>query len=102
MHPEGRTSGRSPTCCHTEPNGRKQVNADAAYSPTYSEPFVEEELIAVRDEPAGPIYVARIMYVDPKEITVHYYGCTEIALANATFKPCLLAYVDDHGNSALS
>ncbi len=55
---------------------------------TGSEPFVEEELIAVRDEPAGPIYVTRIMYVDPKEITVHYYGCTEIALANATFKPC--------------
>jgi hypothetical protein len=67
---------------------RAKANADAAYSPTYNEPFVEEELIAVRDEPAGPIYLARIMYVDSTEITVHYYGCTEIALANATFKPC--------------
>jgi hypothetical protein len=67
---------------------RAKVNADAAYSPTYSEPFAEDELIAVRDEPAGPIYLARIMYVDPTEIRVHYYGCTEIALANATFKPC--------------
>jgi hypothetical protein len=67
---------------------RAKANADAAYSPTYSEPFVEEELIAVRDEPAGPIYLARIMHVDSKEITVHYYGCTETALANAAFKPC--------------
>jgi hypothetical protein len=67
---------------------KAKTNANADFNPQYSEPFAENELIALRDEPAGPVYVARVLEVSAKSITVHYYGCVEIALASAVFKPC--------------
>jgi hypothetical protein len=57
---------------------KAKPNADANFSPLYSDPFVEDEFLAVRDEPAGPFYLARVLLVTDKSLTVHYYGCTEI------------------------
>jgi hypothetical protein len=67
---------------------KAKTNADAAFSPYYSDPFQEGEFIAIRDEPAGPFYVAEIMAVDEKSVNLHYYGCTEVVLAAAIFQPC--------------
>jgi hypothetical protein len=67
---------------------KAKPNANADFSPQYSDPFTEDEFIAIRDEPAGPFYVARVMQVTPKTLQVHYYGCTEVILASAIFKPC--------------
>jgi hypothetical protein len=67
---------------------RAKPNADALFNPQYSDPFVEDELLALRDEPGGPFYIARVPDVSNKSIKVHYYGCVEIALASAVFKPC--------------
>jgi hypothetical protein len=44
--------------------------------------------IAVRDDPTGPFYVAEVMEVSSKSITVQYYGTKHIVLANAVFRPC--------------
>ena len=65
-----------------------KTNADSAFSPHYSDPFHEGEFIAIRDEPAGPFFIAEVMEVTATQLIVHYYGCTEIALASAIFKPC--------------
>ncbi len=67
---------------------KAKPNADANFSPLYSDPFLEDEFIAIRDEPNGPFYIAQVLMLTDKTITVHYYGCTEIALASAVFKPC--------------
>ncbi len=67
---------------------KDKPNADADFSLQYSDPFTEDEFIAIRDEPAGPFYVARVLQVNPKSLKVHYYGCTEVFLASAVFKPC--------------
>jgi hypothetical protein len=67
---------------------RAKPNPDALFNPHYSDPFVEDEFIALRDDPGGPFYVARVQDVNAKDIRVHYYGCVEIALASAIFKPC--------------
>ncbi len=53
-------------------------NADAAYNQTYSEPFAVGEFLALRDEPTGPFYVARVDSLVDQTVTVHYYGCTGI------------------------
>ncbi len=39
---------------------KAKANADAAFSPYYSDPFTEGELIAVRDDPTGPFFIARV------------------------------------------
>jgi hypothetical protein len=67
---------------------KAKTNANAAYSQVYSEPFLVDEFIAVRDEPLGPFYVALVLEVSPTSIRVHYYGTTGIVLAEAVFKPC--------------
>jgi hypothetical protein len=67
---------------------RTKVNANAQYNEQYSESFTEGEFIAIRDEPTGPIYLAEVMDVQPRHICLHYYGCTEVVLAAAVFKPC--------------
>jgi hypothetical protein len=64
-------------------------NASAQqFNEVYSTPFTEDEFIAVRDDPTGPFYIAEIMLVSPKSITVQYYGTTHVVLADAVFKPC--------------
>jgi hypothetical protein len=67
---------------------KAKTNADAAYNQQYSEPFAVGEFIAIRDEPTGPFYVARVESLLDKTISVHYYGCTGIVLDTVIFKPC--------------
>ncbi len=42
----------------------------------------------MRDDPTGPFYVAKVKLLFEKTVTLHYYGCTSIALQTAFFKPC--------------
>jgi hypothetical protein len=65
-----------------------KTNADASFSPLYSEPFTENEYIAIRDSPRGPFFVAQILLVTPTYVSLHYYGTTSIVLSTAVFKPC--------------
>ncbi len=68
---------------------KAKSNADATFSQVYSEPFLVDEFIAIRDDPTGPIYTATtVLEVSPTSIRVHYYGTTGIVLAEAIFKPC--------------
>ncbi len=67
---------------------RAKTNADASFSQVYSAPFVVGEFIAVRDEPTGPFYIALVQHLTTDSVRVHYYGTTNIVLANAVFKPC--------------
>ncbi len=67
---------------------RAKENANAQYNEQYSEPFKEDEFIAIRDDPTGPIYLAEIMDVQPHHVCLHYYGCTEVVLSAAVFQPC--------------
>jgi hypothetical protein len=74
---------------------KAKANADAAYNQTYSEPFAVGEFLALRDEPTGPFYVARVDSLVDHTITVHYYGCTGIVLETAIFKSCWHRVGDD-------
>jgi hypothetical protein len=67
---------------------KAKTNANADFPPQYSDPFAEDEFVAICDEPAGLFFVARVLLVISKSLTVHYYGCVEIVLASAVFKPC--------------
>jgi hypothetical protein len=67
---------------------KAKSNANATFSQVYSEPFLVDEFIAVRDDPTGPIYLATVLEVSQTSIRVHYYGTTGIVLADAVFKPC--------------
>jgi hypothetical protein len=64
------------------------INSSAQFNQRYSAQFAEDEFIAIRDEPSGPFYLAQILFVTDTHITVHYYGCTQVVLASAIFKPC--------------
>jgi hypothetical protein len=64
------------------------TNANAQYNQHYSQPLVEGEFIAIRDEVSGPYYVAEVMAVDAKTVNLHYYGCTAVVFAAAVFQPC--------------
>ena len=57
------------------------------FDPAHSDPFVPNELIAVRDEPDSPCYVALVTAIAADHITVHYHGCTSADLARAIFRP---------------
>ena len=59
----------------------------AACDPAYSDPFVPDEIIAVRDEPNQPYFIARLLSVAAAAITVHYLGCTVADTARAVFRP---------------
>ncbi len=74
---------------------KPKANANASFNPHYSEPFLRDEFIAIRDDIDGPFYVARIMDVREQNVLLHYYGCTEIVLASAIFKPCWHEVGDD-------
>ncbi len=68
---------------------KAKTNASSAqFSEVYSQPFVEGEFIAIRDDVSSPYYVVEIMAVDAKSVNLHYYGCTEVVLASAVFRPC--------------
>jgi hypothetical protein len=67
---------------------RPKTSADSQYNEAYSDPFSVDEILAVRDDPTGPYYVAKITAMNPRTLTVHYYGCREVLLSNAVFRPC--------------
>jgi hypothetical protein len=72
------------------PYGAKKAkpNPDATFNPWYSEPFAVGEFVALRDDPTGPFYLAKVTSLSDTTITVHYYGCTGMRLETAIFKPC--------------
>jgi hypothetical protein len=74
---------------------KPKENADAQYNQLYSQQFTVDEFIAIRDDIHGPFYLARIVNVTSVDITVHYYGCTDVILASAIFKPCWHVESDD-------
>jgi len=58
-----------------------------AFDPATNDPFVPDEVIAVRDSPGTPFYLARISSISAADITVHYYGCKNRDLERAVFRP---------------
>jgi hypothetical protein len=53
---------------------KAKTNADANFNPQYSDPFTEDEFIAIRDEHTGPFFPARVLMVTDECLSVHYYG----------------------------
>ena len=46
-----------------------------------------DEIVAVRDEPNQPFFIARLTSTTSTAITVHYHGCTSADIARAVFRP---------------
>jgi hypothetical protein len=46
------------------------------------------QVIAIRDDPTGPIYLAEVADLQPTYVNLHYDGTTGLILATAVFKPC--------------
>ena len=44
------------------------------FEPVYSDPFVISEVIAVRDHPNFPFYLAKVTSVTDSGISVQYFG----------------------------
>jgi len=63
------------------------ARTQAAYDPATSDPFVLGEIVAVRDEPGSPYYLASVIQIAASNITVHYFGCTQRDIQRATFRP---------------
>ena len=57
------------------------------YDPATFDPFVPGEIIAVRDDPGTPHYLAAVTVISAISITAHYYGCRQRDLSKATFRP---------------
>ena len=64
------------------------VRRHADYDPVYSDPFVIGEIIAVRDEPASPFYLASVLAISAISIQVHYLGCTQADISRSVFRFC--------------
>ncbi len=73
---------------------RRARNAD--FDPVTSTPFSVGEFLAVRDEPAGWFYLARVTTVTLAAIIVHYYGCRSDGLRKAKFLPGWHLPTHDH------
>ena len=58
-----------------------------AFDPATNDPFVPDEVIAVRDSPGTPFYLARISSISTADMTVHYHGCKNRDLERAVFRP---------------
>jgi hypothetical protein len=67
-------------------SGRKKAR-NATDVENTSTPFLPNEFIAVRDEPASWFYLARVTTVTDTVIIVHYYGTRSPNLALVTFYP---------------
>jgi hypothetical protein len=63
------------------------ARTQAAYDPATSGPFVLGEIVAVRDDPSSPYYLASAIQIAASNITVHYFGCTQRDIQRATFRP---------------
>ncbi len=66
----------------TSSNGARNAAFDAEY-----DSFTVGEITALRDEPKGWFFVARVTVVQFKTITVHYYGSKTSDLRKAKFLP---------------
>jgi hypothetical protein len=60
---------------------------NAHYVDNTSAPFTVNEIIAVRDEPGGWFFVAKISAVTASSLVVHYFGTRSANLALASFYP---------------
>ena len=69
------------------PHRAVSARTQAAYDPATSDPFVLGEIVAVRDEPGSPYYLASVIQIAASNITVHYFGCTQRDIQRATFRP---------------
>ena len=66
-----------------------------AFNETYSDKFTVGEHLAIRDDKTGPFYVAKVTAVNARTISLHYFGCREVLLSNAIFRPCWHLPVQD-------
>jgi len=57
------------------------------YDPATSDPFVPDEVVAVRDTPGTPFYLAKVVSIAADSISVQYFGCTQRDIARAVFRP---------------
>ncbi len=64
---------------------RKARNAEFDIATSTS--FIVGKFLAVRDEPAGRFYLAKVTSDTPTVIIVHYYGCRSDDLKKAKFLP---------------
>ena len=69
------------------PYRSSSVRTPVVYVPTYSDPFLIDEFVAIRDEPNSPFYIAKVTDVTESNIEVHYYGSTQPDLSRAIFRP---------------
>ena len=64
------------------------ARSPAVFDPAHAEPFVVSEIIAVRDEPDSPVYLAKVTSISANSVHVHYHGSHNADLARAVFYPC--------------
>jgi len=60
--------------------------ASNIYDPFYSDPFTIDEIIAVRDDPESPFYIAKATAINATFISVQYYGCKTRDTRRAVFR----------------
>ena len=60
----------------------------AAFDPLAHDPFEHGELIAIRDAPASPFYLAHVLEMVDDTLRVHYLGCQSPNPRTAVFRPC--------------
>ena len=46
-----------------------------------------DEVVAVRDSPGTPYYLAKVVSIAATSISVHYFGCTQRDIARSVFRP---------------
>jgi hypothetical protein len=63
------------------------ARTQAVYDPATSDPFVPAEIIAVRDAPGTPYYLAAVIVIGAISITAQYYGCRQRGMSKAIFRP---------------
>jgi hypothetical protein len=62
-------------------------NKKARYDPAISAPFTRDEFIAIRDEPGGWFFLAKVTTVGETFLIVHYFGTRSDDLTKAKFYP---------------
>ena len=48
----------------------------AVFDPAHADPFVVSEILAIRDDPDSPVYVAKVVSISADSVSVQCYGCT--------------------------
>ena len=75
---------------------------NAHYVDNTSAPFIVNEIIAVRDEPGGWFFLAKISGVTATNIVVHYFGTRSANLTLASFYPGWHLSTQDHVQLSLT